>query len=61
MQSQTSIKGREVSVNQVLNNLPLYYMSLFKMPKCVVDKIIRMQRNFFWSANRNKKGLPLIK
>ena len=36
-------------------------MSLSKMLRCVVDKIIRIQRNFFWTADEIRKGLPLVK
>lgn len=39
--------GRLTLIKSVLNNLPVYYLSLFKMPKKVVRKIIGLQRRFF--------------
>ena len=36
-------------------------MILFKMPRSVVDKIIKIQRNFFWTTDENRIGLPLVK
>lgn len=53
--------GRLMLIKAVLNSLLLYYMSIFKIPKCVVKKIIQMQRKFFWRGNGSGKGLPLIK
>lgn len=52
--------GRLVLIKSVLNNLPLYYSSLFKIPKLVVRKIISMQRNFFWYSSNYQKGIPLV-
>ena len=40
--------GRLVLIKSVLNNLPIYYLSLFKIPKNVAKCIIQMQRRFFW-------------
>ena len=31
------------------------------MPKCVIDKILRLQRNFFWAANDIRRRIPLVK
>ena len=42
-----SIVGRLVLIKFILNNLPLYYLSLFKMPKSMTRKIISVQRSFF--------------
>ena len=34
-------------IKSVLNNLPIYYLGLFKMPKQVAKKIISLQSIFF--------------
>ena len=47
-------------IKSVLNNLPLHYLSLFKIPKSVVRKITSMQRSFFWYSSNNQKGIPLV-
>ena len=43
-----SLVGRICLIKSVLSSLPLFFMSLFKMPSTVVDKIVRIQRNFLW-------------
>lgn len=53
--------GRLVLIKFVLNSIPLYYLSLFRIPKGVLEKIIKMQRKFFWSSDDKKKGIPLVK
>lgn len=35
-------------------------MSLFKVPKAVVKQIIKVQMNFFWIGEENRKGIPPI-
>jgi len=45
----------------VLNYLPIYYLSQFKFPKKVANEIIRIQRKFLWSGNKEGKFLPLVK
>ena len=37
--------GKLTLMKNVLNNLPIYYMGMFKMPKEIVKKIISLQRN----------------
>ena len=39
--------GRLVLIKSVLNNLPLYYLSLFKLPKFVAQRIISIQTKLF--------------
>ncbi|XP_015954715.1 uncharacterized protein LOC107479077 [Arachis duranensis] len=40
--------GKLVLIKSVLNSLPIYYLSLYKMPKAVADKLIALQRRFMW-------------
>ena len=57
--------GRLRLIKSVLNSLPVYYMSMFKMPKTIAQKIVNIQRRFFWGgANESsggKMGCPTIK
>ena len=53
--------GRLVLIKSVLNCLPIYYLSLFKLPKKVANEIGRIQRQFLWNGNKNGKFLPLVK
>ena len=49
-------------IKSVLNSLPVYYTSMFKMPRSIVMKIVKMQRSFFWvGTNGEKKCYPMVK
>ena len=52
--------GRLTLIKAVLNNLPMYYLGIFKMPKLVAKKIISLQSKFFWGSKENGRNLPLI-
>ena len=39
-----SLGGRIVLLNSVLNVIPIFYVSFFKMLGCVAKKIVRIQR-----------------
>ena len=52
--------SRLILIKSVLNNMPIYYMELFKIPKAVVKKIIQVQRKFFWAGSKNGRGIPLV-
>lgn len=34
----------------VLNNLPIYYLSIFKIPTTVANKIVSIQKKFIWGG-----------
>ena len=44
-----------------MSNLPIYYMSLFKMPKVVIERLDRIRRDFLWEGHGEKKKLHLMK
>jgi len=50
--SSLSRAGRLIMIKAVLNSLPLYYLSLFMVPKKVANDIIRLQRKFFGMVRR---------
>ncbi|KAI3507508.1 hypothetical protein L1887_22495 [Cichorium endivia] len=51
-----SFGGRLTLVNSVLSSLPLYYFSLFKAPKKVINSLESIRRNFLWgSYGENRK------
>jgi len=35
-------------IKSVLSSIPLFFMSLFRLPSGVADKLVRIQRNFLW-------------
>ncbi|XP_026416837.1 uncharacterized protein LOC113312290 [Papaver somniferum] len=51
--------GRSTMVKAVLNSIPMYQMSTFKMPKQLLKKLDSIQRKFFWGYKTNK-GINLI-
>ncbi|XP_057739856.1 uncharacterized protein LOC130956947 [Arachis stenosperma] len=53
--------GKLVLIKSVLNSLPVYYLSLYKMPKGVADRIIGLQRRFQWSKEDGNNGIPMVK
>lgn len=53
--------GRLILIKSVLNNLPMYYLSLFRIPKQVARRIIQLQRRFFWRKKAGEKGGNLIR
>ncbi|XP_016206743.1 uncharacterized protein LOC107647138 [Arachis ipaensis] len=53
--------GKLVLIKSILNSLPIYYLSLYKMPKAVADKLIALQRNFMWCKENGNYGIPMVK
>jgi len=53
--------GRLILIKLVLNCRPIYYLSLFRLPKKVAKEIIRIQRKFLWSVNKEGNFMPLVK
>ncbi|GFS28866.1 hypothetical protein Acr_00g0004350 [Actinidia rufa] len=49
--------GRLVLIKSALNNLPIYYMSLFKMPAGVIKKLESIQANFLWGSSDLKRKI----
>ena len=54
--------GRLTLIKSVLNSLPVFYMSMFKMPRSIAMKIIKLQRSFFWGGGTGEKKIyPSVK
>jgi hypothetical protein len=43
-----SVGGRLVLINSVLSSLPMFMLSFFEIPKCVLEKIDYFRSRFFW-------------
>jgi hypothetical protein len=56
-----SLGGRIVLLNAVLNAIPIFYLSYFKIPIMVWKKIRRIQREFLWGSRRGSKRISWIK
>jgi len=53
--------GKLVLIKAVLSSLPVYYLSLFRMPKRVAHEINKIQRRFLWSGKNESKASALVK
>ncbi|KAL4366278.1 hypothetical protein GQ457_05G030610 [Hibiscus cannabinus] len=49
-----SISGRLVLVKSVLSNLPIYYLSLFEIPKSVAKVLNGLMAKFIWGSNSER-------
>ena len=47
-------------IQSVLESLPIYYLSLFKMPILVCNKIEKIMRDFFWEGFGENKSDHLV-
>ncbi|CAL5323657.1 unnamed protein product [Camellia sinensis] len=56
-----SFAGRLTLIKSVLSNLPIYYLSLFRMPCGVVREIERLEASFLWGGNDLKRKVHLVK
>ncbi|XVE89968.1 hypothetical protein DITRI_Ditri20bG0039100 [Diplodiscus trichospermus] len=52
-----STEGRITLIRSVLASLPLYYMSLFKIPVIVKQNLEKIQRRFLWGTDGNKRRI----
>lgn len=54
------IRGRATLIKSVLANVPVYYLSFFKIPTVVVEDIIKIQRKFLWNHKEDKKCMNWV-
>lgn len=52
--------GKVVVLKSILQSVPLYALSLFKIPRKYALAIEKIQKTFLWTSMENKKRLPLI-
>ncbi|GMI72441.1 hypothetical protein HRI_000913400 [Hibiscus trionum] len=52
---QLLISGRLILIRSVLSSLPLYYISLFRMPTRVINKINSIMAGFLWGDSDDHK------
>ncbi|XP_058216715.1 uncharacterized protein LOC131327580 [Rhododendron vialii] len=55
-----STGGRLTLINHNSSTLPIYFMSLFKMPVAVAKMLEKLQRQFFWGDTPDKKKMHLV-
>ena len=47
-------------IKATLNNLPLYYLSIFLVPKAVAMEIEKIQRNFLWGEEAGRRKIHWV-
>ncbi|KAF1864897.1 hypothetical protein Lal_00031862, partial [Lupinus albus] len=57
--SQFSFGSRVILINAVLSTIPLYYISFYKAPICIIRSIQKIQRNFLWLNGRRCAHLKI--
>ncbi|GJS23933.1 RNA-directed DNA polymerase, eukaryota [Tanacetum coccineum] len=55
-----SIGGRLTLIKSVLSSMPLYHMSIYKVPIGVLNKLESIRRNFFNGAEKNDRKLSMF-
>lgn len=56
-----SIAGRLTLIKAVLSSLPVYYLSLFKMPEGVAKELDKIQAAFLWGGSVIKSKIHMVK
>ena len=52
--------GRITLIRSTLSSLPIYHLSLFRMPQKVCVRLERIQRQFLWGGSATEKKIPLV-
>ena len=52
--------GRLTLLKSTLSSLPMYFLSLFTIPKAVAARMERIQRNFLWGSSEESFKYPLV-
>jgi len=52
--------GKLTLIRSTLASLPTYYMSLFRIPTSVVNKLEKLRRDFLWEGMEGEKKLHLV-
>lgn len=55
-----SIAGRLTLIKASISSLPIYFMSLFPIPKGIIKKINALQRRFLWGGGEKNRPLALV-
>ena len=56
-----SFAGRLTLVKAVLSSLPVYFMSLFKLPEGIAKELDKIQATFLWGGSKLKRKIHLVK
>jgi len=60
-QRHLSFGGRVTLIQSVLNSIPIYFLSIFRIPKKVEDKLVGLQQRFLWGGGPDNNKIAWIK
>ena len=60
-QRHLSFGGRVTIIQSVLTSLPIYFLSFFRIPKKVVEKLVYIQRRFLWGGGIDQNKIAWFK
>ena len=52
--------GRLALIKSTLSSLPIYFLSLFRIPKLVYARLEKIQRDFLWRGGNLERKLHLV-
>ncbi|RVW53160.1 LINE-1 reverse transcriptase-like [Vitis vinifera] len=52
--------GRLILIKSTMASMPLYQMSLFRMPKSVAQRLEKLQRDFLWGGGNLERKVHLV-
>lgn len=55
-----SVGGRITLINSILGDIPTYYMSLFKAPKAILNKLEALRNRFFVGVDVEEKKMMWV-
>jgi len=53
--------GRVTLIKSVLTFILIYFLSFFRVPKKLVNKLVRLQRNFLWGGAQEQNKIAWVK
>ena len=60
-QRHLSFGGRVTLIQSVLNSILIYFLSFFRIPKKMEDKLVGLQRRFLWGGGPENNKIAWIK
>lgn len=51
------IPGRTTLIKSSLNNAPIYLMSIYLLPKTILNRLDKIRRTFFWQGVAQKRNI----
>ena len=55
-----SMAGRICLIKLVFTSIPLFYLSFFKAPVSICERIRNIQRSFLWAWGRDNRSIPWV-